>query len=406
MTNTSDPDWPPGSLPYAAMADALPNQLCVLDGAGRVVFVNAAWRRFAEDNQHCGGSFLGIDYVTLCESAEGAEMEDARTVGRGLRDVLEGRSACFEHVYPCHAPACTRWFRIQATPLAGGLLIQHVPAADPSTAEDDLVHVLSHVAHELRTPLGAIVGYSDLLTHVRDTATPVQRDSFTTAIHRSSLYLSGVIEDMMELARSQRQRDMLTLNETVCDLESLAADACGMVSALAAERSVRLTLEHHRRDDPPPLVLGDCRRLTQVLVNLLTNAVKFSPRGASVTCRLVRTRGDGWRAEVIDTGPGMAAEEIPLALSPYGRTASARKSGATGLGLGLPLSKALVDMHGGTLILDSAPGHGTTAVVDLPAWRTKAAAAETAGADTRAERRAPAVFTVVPARCAEAYAAP
>lgn len=388
------------------MADALPNQLCVLDAHGRVVFVNAAWRRFAEENQHCGSSFLGIDYVTLCESAEGAEMEDARTVGRGLREVLAGRLDRFELVYPCHAPACTRWFRIQATPFAGGVLVQHVPAADPATAEEDLVHVLSHVAHELRTPLGAIVGYSDLLTHVRDTATPVQRDGFTAAIHRSSLYLSGVIEDMMELARSQRQRDMLTLNETACDLESLAADACGMVSALAAERSVSLTLEHPRRDAPSPVVMADHRRLTQVLVNLLTNAIKFSPRGAAVTCRLVQARSGGWRTEIVDHGPGMSTEEIPLALTPYGRTASARKSGATGLGLGLPLSKALVELHGGTLILDSSPGRGTTAVVDLPAWRTTVAAvaAEVAGA-AKAERTAVA-FAMASAPVAEAYAAP
>ncbi|MCA1939651.1 MAG: HAMP domain-containing histidine kinase, partial [Caenispirillum bisanense] len=378
MTTADDPCCPPGTPPYAAMADALPNQLCVLDSRGRVVFVNAAWRRFAAENHHCGGSFLGVDYVTLCETAEGAEMDDARAVGRGLRDVLAGRLEVFEHVYPCHAPACTRWFRVQATPFAGGVLVQHVPASDPAKAEDDLVHVLSHVAHELRTPLGAIVGYSDLLTHVRDTATPVQRDGFTAAIHRSSLYLSGVIEDMMELARSQRQRDMLILNETDCDLESLAADACGMVSILAGERSVCLTLENDHRDDPAPVVLADKRRLTQVLVNLLTNAIKFSPRGAAVTFRLVQARSGGWRTEIVDHGPGMSTEEIPLALAPYGRTASARKSGATGLGLGLPLSKALVELHGGTLILDSSPGCGTTAVVDLPAWRTRAAA-EAAG---------------------------
>ncbi|SOD90736.1 sensor histidine kinase [Caenispirillum bisanense] len=389
------------------MADALPNQLCVLDARGRVVFVNAAWRRFAEENLHCGGSFLGVDYVTLCEAAEGAEMEDARTVGRGLREVLAGRLDRFEHVYPCHAPACTRWFRVQATPFGSGLVVQHVPAADPAKAEDDLVHVLSHVAHELRTPLGAIVGYSDLLTHVRDTATPVQRDSFTAAIHRSSLYLSGVIEDMMELARSQRQRDMLTLNETVCDLEDLAADACAMVSALAADRALRLTLERHRRDDPVPMVLVDRRRLTQVLVNLLTNAIKFSPRSSAVVCRLVRARSGGWRTEIVDNGPGMSAEEIPLAFAPYGRTASARKSGATGLGLGLPLSKALVELHGGTLILDSSPGRGTTAVVDLPAWRTKAAAeAATAASGEATADRSTAAFTAAPAMAAAAYAAP
>lgn len=372
------------SPPYAAFADALPNQVCVLDADGVVVFVNAAWRRFASENGHCGGTFVGMNYVALCEAAEGAEQEDARLVGRGLRAILNGELDTMEHVYPCHAPDSMRWFRVQASRFGAGVIVQHVPAADPAQAEADLVHVLSHVAHELRTPLGAIVGYSDLLNHLPAGVTEHQREGFTAAIHESSVYLSGVVEDMMELARSRRSRDVLTLNEAPCDLGRLLADAAGMVGALAANRRITVAVDEGSAGRLPPRVTADRRRLMQVLVNLLTNAIKFSPPGSTVTCRLERSRCGGLRIEIADHGAGMAPDEIPVAFSAYGRTASARKGAVAGLGLGLPLSKALTELHGGSLTLDSAPGRGTKAIVNLPAWRslatTAAAAATTATA--------------------------
>lgn len=359
----------PTRRPYSAMADALPNQICALDATGRVAFTNAAWHQFAADNGYCGAPFIGVNYLAVCEQADGAEMGDARRVGRGLRAVLTGELELFEHVYPCHAPDTTRWFRMQAVPFDGGLLIIHVPASDPARAEAELTDILSHIAHELRTPLGAIAGYSDLLAATRQTATPEQQASYTQTIRQSSLYLSGVIEDMMELARSKRGDDVLALNDAPCDLPALIDAAAGMVHALAGERGISLSIDIEETSAGLPTVLADQRRLTQVLVNLLSNAVKFSPRGSAIICRLRTTRSGAARMEIIDHGPGMTADEIPLAFSPYGRTASARGSGATGLGLGLPLSKALVELHGGSLTLDSRPSQGTTAAISLPAWR-------------------------------------
>ncbi|GAA0596556.1 ATP-binding protein [Caenispirillum bisanense] len=367
-------------LTAAALLDALPNQMCILDASGRVVAVNAAWRSFAAENGHCGGTFVGARYLTICDSTEGAEAGDARVVAAGLRGVLQGRLPVFEHVYPCHAPGRPRWFRMQASRLDDGLVIQHVPATDPARAESDLTQILSYIAHELRTPLGAIAGYSDLLLHAPDSVTPDMRTRFTSTIRDSSLYLSGLIEDMMDLARSQQQNQTLILNEAPCSLADVLAAACDMVTALAAAHGVELRPDALADAAPSAVVLADSRRLTQVAVNLLSNAIKFSPRGAEVRCRLRSTRCDGMVLEVADRGPGIAAEEIPVALSPYGRTASARTTGAPGLGLGLPLSKALVELHGGSLEIASDVGHGTTVTVSLPAWRSQAAAAASAGA--------------------------
>lgn len=358
-------------LPLAGgLLDALPNQLCILDAAGRVMAVNTAWRAFAAENGHGGGSFVGMPYLGICDSTEGAEAGDARIVATGLRSVLNGSRPVFEHVYPCHAPGQPRWFRMQASRFDDGLVIQHVPASDPARAESDLTQLLSYIAHELRTPLGAIAGYSDLLLHAPATVTPDMRTRFTSTIRDSSLYLSGLIEDMMDLARSQQQNQTLILNEAPCSLSDVLAAACDMVMALATTHGVELRPDTVAEAAPAPVVLADRRRLTQVAVNLLSNAIKFSPRGAEVHCRLRSTRCDGMVLEVADHGPGIAADEIPVALSPYGRTASARTSGATGLGLGLPLSKALVELHGGSLDIESQVGTGTVVSVSLPAWRS------------------------------------
>jgi len=361
--------FPPAGFP--ALANALPNQLCILDRQGRVAFINRAWSRFASDNGYCGGAFLGVDYLRVCEEADGAEQEDARAVGRGLRDVLDGRREVFEYLYPCHAPDCTRSFRLQASPLDDGLVLQHVPAADPVRAERALMDILAHLAHELRTPLSAISGYSELLQIKAEAASAEERGAYTAAIRQSSAHLAGVIDDMLDMARSGADTSKIRLNDEVCDLHAILDSASDMVAPMAEQRSITLALRPSHDDGAGPSVgvLGDRRRLTQVLVNLLTNAIKFSPAGSTVRCQLSVNRSGGLRVEITDSGPGMSADEIPLALSPYGRTASARDTGAVGLGLGLPLSQALMELHGGSLSLDSARGRGTTAAIHLPAWR-------------------------------------
>lgn len=360
----------PDGLPsYAALADAMPNQICILDHTGRVCFVNAAWRTFAAANGHCGSAFVGINYLDICAAAEGAEMADARRVAAGLREVLAGTLPMFEHVYPCHAPGCTRWFRLQGMPFGDGLLLQHVPASDPATAATDPTDMLARVAHELRTPIGAVSGFAELLEMTGAETSADQRVRFTTAIRDSARHMAGLIDDMMELARSSRAGESPMLNETPCDASGLMAEAVRLVDRQAAERAV-LLWEAPEPAGGPPVILADRRRIVQVLVNLLGNAVKFSPPDTVVRCAVRRTRSGAVRLEVADQGPGMTAEEIPLALAPYGRASAALRGAVPGLGLGLPLAQALMDLHGGCLDLASTPGAGTTAAAVLPAWRS------------------------------------
>jgi len=139
-----------------------------------------------------------------------------------------------------------------------------------------------------------------------------------------------------------------------------------LVEGRAREAGVRLQFEC---PGALPGIRADKRRLTQILVNLLSNAIKFTPEGGTVTLRGELSPGEGLVLQVVDTGIGIAPKDIPLALSVFGQIDNGTKQQAKGTGLGLPLAKALTELHGGTLALDSELGKGTTVTLRLPAQR-------------------------------------
>ena len=133
-------------------------------------------------------------------------------------------------------------------------------------------------------------------------------------------------------------------------------------------RNSGLTLEIEIADDPPPL-RADARKLKQVLLNLLANAVKFTPEGGTVTTRVWCSGGDGYVFQVADSGVGIAPDDIPKVLAAFGQVDGSMSRNHEGTGLGVPLTKSLVEMHGGSFDLQSEPGAGTTVTVRFPAER-------------------------------------
>jgi signal transduction histidine kinase len=222
---------------------------------------------------------------------------------------------------------------------------------------------LATMSHELRTPLNAIIGFAQLLdANLGGPLTARQRD-YVGDIHRAGAHLLGLVNDILDLSKVDASR--LTLDEDIVDLGETIAGAVSMVSLGAAEGGLAL-----RSDVAPrlPLVRGDARRLRQILLNLLSNAVKFTPTGGTVTVS-AGWRGAGVALVVTDTGIGMAPEHITIALERFGQVDNRLARRYEGTGLGLPLTKRLVELHGATLTIDSTLGHGTTVTVLLPAER-------------------------------------
>lgn len=217
---------------------------------------------------------------------------------------------------------------------------------------------LSRVSHEFRTPLNAILGFGELLA--LDQLSESQRHS-VEQILAGGRHLLALVEDLLDLSRVAAGN--LDLEPAPVDLEAEIAQAVALTGALATEKSLTLDVE---LADGPLYAHADRRRLKQVLLNLISNAIKFNRPGGSITLRL-RTDGKGTvRIDVRDTGAGMTRAQLQRLFVPFERL-NASAHGIEGNGLGLALSKALAEAMGGTIAVASTPGAGSVFTVRLPA---------------------------------------
>jgi signal transduction histidine kinase len=226
---------------------------------------------------------------------------------------------------------------------------------------------LANMSHELRTPLNAIIGFSEVINGQKpDPASSARYREYAHHIHASGQHLLRLVNDILDL--SKLAAGQMELTESLVDLEGLLRDCVRLVLAQARARSV--TIDTDVAASVPPVMAGELR-LKQVLVNLLSNAVKFSHDGGAVgvSVRLIET-GD-LAIVVSDHGIGMKPEDIPVALEPFRQIDNTLSRVYDGTGLGLPLAKKLMEMHGGTLGVESMLGRGTTVTVTLPRARLR-----------------------------------
>ncbi len=237
---------------------------------------------------------------------------------------------------------------------------------------------LASMSHELRTPLNAIIGFSEVIKD--ETFGPTERikyRSYAEDIYSSGQHLLALINDILDL--SKVESETAELHEESIEVPSLVQSALTMVEDGARTAEVTLVLDI--RDDLP-LLWADERKLTQILVNLLANAVKFTEPGGAITFRAWCRTDSGFVFQVVDTGIGMAASDIPRALSNFGQIDSVLSRNYEGTGLGLSLSKALIELHGGSLDLQSQLGIGTTVTVRFPTNRLIQSDLQTAAQET------------------------
>jgi signal transduction histidine kinase len=233
-------------------------------------------------------------------------------------------------------------------------------AAD--TANDAKSRFLAGIGHELRTPLNAIIGFAELI--VDEAGDRSVAADYAADIRESGHHLLGVINGILDYAKIEAGR--LDLTEGAVDLVQSVASVRRLLAARIAESGLIMRVE--AADDLPP-VIGDPIKIRQILLNLVSNAVKFTPRGGTVTVVLAHEHDGGVRVEVLDTGIGMTEAEMAVAMEPFGQVANTHVRQHDGTGLGLPLARALAELHGATFTLDSRPGKGTRAAFRLPPSR-------------------------------------
>src|SRR5947208_4584172 len=230
---------------------------------------------------------------------------------------------------------------------------------------------LAQMSHELRTPLNAILGFSEVMkTEIFGPhAVPAYKD-YSNDIHNSGVHLLGLINEILDLSRIEAGR--YELNEEAVSLAGVVGECSHLLQMRAKSRGLVI---HELFEADLPRLWADERAIRQICLNLLGNAIKFTPQGGEVWLKGGWTASGGQYLSVKDSGPGIPDEEIPIVLASFGQGSNSIKSAEQGAGLGLPIAKNLVDLHGGTFTLKSKVRIGTEVLVTLPPERVMSALA-------------------------------
>jgi two-component system, cell cycle sensor histidine kinase PleC len=260
-------------------------------------------------------------------------------------------------------------FRAEKDTLIEELRAEKMRAEDERLKAEDANRAksafLANMSHELRTPLNAIMGFSEVLEN--ELFGPLQNAAYKDYagdIHTSGRYLLTLINDILDLSRIEAGRR--DISEEPTHVYDSMVHAKNMLVARAAEKSITINV-----DTPAnlPKLLCDFRGLNQIAINLLTNAVKFTPDRGQIAMS-AKVMPDGRMAVIVsDNGPGIPKMEQQQLLKAFSRGAHATKQAIEGAGLGLPIVKGLMEVHGGTLDISSEPGKGTDIICTFPAAR-------------------------------------
>ncbi|CAA7618798.1 PAS domain-containing sensor histidine kinase [Magnetospirillum sp. UT-4] len=362
---------------YRAFRENLFDPFVQVDLDGRIADCNAFFRDMLG---HDDDELRRLTYLDLTpapwHAMEAAIVRD-QVLGRGYSDIYEKEYRRKDgSVIPVEmrtvllrdtaGEAVGMWAvvrDISARRAATDALAQAVHRAEiASQAKSDL---LANMSHELRTPLNAVIGFSEaLLSGMLGEVANARHREYLGDIKASGEHLLRLINEILDLSAIEAGRLELDdrpvavdgMVEAVMRLLRIQAEAGGV--ALSASLPADL-----------PRLRGDERRLTQVVLNLASNAVKYTPAGGRVEITAVLTPAGGLRLAVTDTGIGMTTEDIAKAMSRFGRVESGLARKHEGTGIGLPLARSLAELHGASLAVDSQPGHGTTVTVTFPTWR-------------------------------------
>ena len=309
-------------------------------------FGSDPWVRFGTEN---GSLAVLVPLLLLCAVAAGVVAVIMRRLARPLADIAAATDRIARRDYRVRVDEPTRGPRwVADTAHAFNAMASELEAQDTARR-----HLMADIAHELRTPLAVVQAK---LEGVIDGVYPTDAEQLQSVLENTRV-LSRLVEDLRTLAGAES--GALALSKEPTDLVALANDVASALAAKADEAGVTLRVNADRVADLE-LISIDPVRIREVLMNLVANALRYTPRAGQITIAIVRD--DSVAVSVTDTGAGIPADEIPRIFDRFYKGA-----GSTGSGLGLTIARRLVEAHGGTIRVESQPGAGTTMTFTLPA---------------------------------------
>ncbi|HVZ03211.1 HAMP domain-containing sensor histidine kinase [Hyphomicrobium sp.] len=241
-------------------------------------------------------------------------------------------------------------------------IAEHSARIEAELASKVKSEFIANMSHELKTPLNTVIGFSKLLTQHQERRLPDKEIvEYATLIHDAAGHLLSVINDILDISKLQSGKYVIDSREI--DIENILRDCLEEFRHTAD--AAQVTFAPEIAADLPP-IRGDATKLKQIFGNILSNAIKFTPSRGTVTVKALRTANECAAIVVRDSGVGMSLEEIKVAMTPFGQVDGGRSRWREGAGLGLPIAKALVELHGGTVEIHSQQNEGTEVVVTLP----------------------------------------
>jgi PAS domain S-box-containing protein len=361
----------------------LPQGLAVFDAEAQLRFCNGPFQKMMElPEALCRVGVAAADILRhLTERGEYGPQQDVEVKVRERLEWFRAGTNPYQHRRPNGLILMLRSIRLPS----GGFIVSFLDVTQQRALEAGLVRAkeeaelansaksefLANMSHELRTPLNAVIGFSEIL---RDELFGPLGDSryreYATDINDSGNHLLRIINDILDLSKAEAGK--IDMVDEVIALSELFDSSTRLLQPRL--QSAELTLVQSLPDSLPGL-RGDRQRLRQILLNLLSNAVKFTGPGGTVTLS-AQVEAGGLVIRVADTGVGMSQSDLQKAMLPFTQIDSGLHRKYAGTGLGLPLTKSMVEMHGGSMVLDSTPGVGTVVTVRFPPERTFAATAQ------------------------------
>lgn len=359
--------------------DSLSSNIAVLDEKGNIIAVNKRWKEFGIQNGLAEENFcVGINYIQLCESAKGDYAEDGIFVASEIKSLLRGEKSEFHFEYPCHSPKEKRWFVAHFTSFEHNgkprVIVAHENITERKIAEQKIIEAkekaeeasrlksnfLLNMSHELRTPLVGILGFAEIL--LSEIENEDHRNMVET-IFTSGQRLLETLSLILNLSKVESGHEEINLSDF--DVNALCLEVANLFSASAAKKNLSINLDFRLKE---LFIKSDLRLVRDIVNNLVNNAIKFTNEGKiTISTYIANYKDKNYIAiEVSDTGIGIPEEKINLIFEEFRQVSEGMNRSFEGTGLGLALTKKIVNLLGGEITVESKVGLGSKFKVYLP----------------------------------------